>query len=71
MKIQLEREQYRQPALSDLHLAAARSVRLERWAAVVQSHGASQVLGLNAFPGEPTSCSEDDEQLNWLKGVLH
>ena len=36
----------------------------------MQSHGASQVLGLNAFPGEPTSCSEDDEQLNWLKGVL-
>ena len=37
----------------------------------MQSHGASQVLGLNAFPGEPTSCSEDNEQLNWMKGVLH
>ena len=71
MKIQREPEQNRQPALSDQDLAAALSVRLERWAAAVQSHGASQVLGLNAFPGEPTSCSEDDEQLNWQKGVLH
>ena len=67
MKIKSEREQNRQPALSDHNLAEALSVRLE----AVQSHGASQVLGLNAFPGEPTSCSEDDEQLNWLKGVLH
>ena len=37
----------------------------------MQSHGASEVLGLSAFPGEPTSCIEDDEQLSWLKSVLH
>lgn len=37
----------------------------------MQSHGASQVLGLNALLGEPTSCNEDDEQLNLLKSVQH
>ena len=61
MKIQCEREQNGQPALCDHYIAAALSVRLERWAAAVQSHRRSQILGLNAFPGEQTSCSEDDE----------
>ena len=46
MKIQREREQNRQPLLSDQDLAAELSVRPEHWAAAVQSHGASQVVDL-------------------------
>ncbi len=71
LKIQREREQHRQPALGDHELAAALSVRPERWAAAVRSHGAGQVLELSANPVEPTNSCEDDEQLNWLRSVLH
>ena len=71
MRIQREREQKQQPVLSDHDLAAALSVRPERWADAVQSHGASQVLDLSASPVEPTGSCEVDEQLNWLKSVLH
>ena len=71
MKIQREREQNRQPLLSDLELAKALSVRPERWAAAVQSHEASQVIDLNATPGEPASSRTEDEHLDWLKSVLH
>ena len=70
MKIQREREQNGQPTLSDQELSAALSVRPERWAAAMESHGASQVLDLNASPVEPTNAGNDDEQLLWLKSVL-
>ena len=70
MKIQGEREQNGQPTLSDQALSAALSVRPERWAAAMESHGASQVLDLNASPVEPTNAGNDDEQLLWLKSVL-
>ena len=45
MKIQREREQNRQPLLSDQDLATELSVRPERWAAAVESHGASKLEG--------------------------
>ena len=59
MKIQREREQNRQPLLSDQDLATELSVRPERWAAAVESHG------------EPASSRAEDEHLDWLKSVLH
>ena len=68
LKIQRDRQQN---PLSDQDLAEALSVRPERWAAAVQSHQASQVLDIGASPEEPTRSSEDDEQLTWLKDVLH
>ena len=71
MKIQREREQNRQPLLSDQELADALSVHPERWAAAVLSHGASQVVDLSATPVEPTQNCEIDEHLDWLKSVLH
>ena len=71
MNVQREREQNQQPSFSDQELAAALSVRPERWAAAVLSHGASQVLDLSSNPLEPTRSCEDDEQLDWLKSVLH
>jgi len=71
MKIQRERVQNQQIALSDLQLAGALSVRPERWTAAVQSHGASQVVDMSASPVEPTQPCEEDEQLNWLKSVMH
>ena len=71
MKIQREREQNRQPLLSDQDLATELSVRPERWAAAVESHGASQVVDLGASPLEPTQPCEVDEHLDWLKSVLH
>ena len=37
----------------------------------MRSHGAGQVLELSANPVEPTNSCEDDEQLNWLRSVLH
>ena len=43
----------------------------ERWAAAVQSHGASQVIDLTANLGEPASSWAEDEHLDWLKSVLH
>ena len=70
-KIQRDREQKQQHALSDYELAEALSVRPERWAAAVQSHGASQLLELSSSPMELISASEDDENLTWLKCVLH
>ena len=70
-KIQRDREQKQQHALSDHELAEALSVRPERWAAAVQSHGASQLLDLSSSPMELISASEDDEHLTWLKCVLH
>ena len=70
MKIQRDREQHRQPALGDHDLAEALSVRPERWAAAVRSHGASNVLDLTALPLEPTKPSVEDEQLSWLTNVL-
>ena len=70
MKIQREREQNRQPLLSDQDLASELSVRPERWAAAVESHGAGQVVDLTARPGEPASLSAEDEPLDWLKSVL-
>ena len=63
MKIQREREQNRQPLLSDQDLATELSVQPERWSAADQSHGAS--------PGEPASPRAEDEHLDWLKSVLH
>ena len=57
--------------LSDHELAEALSVHPERWAAAVQSHGASQLLDLSSSPTELISPSEDDEHLTWLKCVLH
>ena len=71
MKIQREREQNRQPLLSDQELAGEPSVRPERWAAAVQSHGASQVIDLTASPGEPASSRAEDEHLDSLNSVLH
>ena len=71
MKIQREREQNRQPLLSDQDLEAELSVRPEHWAAAVQSHGASQVIDLSASPGELASLRAEDEHLDWLKSVLH
>ena len=71
MKIQRERQQNRQPLLSDQDLATELSVQPERWAAAVQSHGASQVVDLSASPGEPASSSAEDEHLDWLRSVLH
>ena len=71
MKIQRERKENRQPLLSDQDLAAELSVRPERWAAAVQSHGTSQVVDLSANPVEPTQACEVDEHLDWLKSVLH
>ena len=71
VKFQREREQNRQPLLSDQELAAELSVRPERWAAAVESHGASQVVDLSASPEEATQPSEDDEQLNSLKSVMY
>ena len=71
MKIQREREQNRQPLLSDQDLATELSVRPERWAAAVQSHGTSHVIDLSASPGEPASSKAEDEHLDWLKSVLH
>ena len=71
MKIQREREQNRQALLSDQELADELLVRPERWAAAVQSHEASQVIDLNATPGEPASSRTEDEHLDWLKSVLH
>ena len=71
MKIQREREQNQLTVLNDLELAKALSVRPERWAAAVQSHEASQVIDLNATPGEPASSRTEDEHLDWLKSVLH
>ena len=71
IKIQREREQKQQPVLSDHDLAAALSVRPERWAVAVQSHRASQLLDLSASPVETTSSCEEDEQLSWLKSMLH
>ena len=50
MKIQREREQNQLPSLSDQELAAKLLVKLERWAAAVQSHWASQVADLFANP---------------------
>ena len=64
MKIQREREQNQQTVLSDLEIAAALSVRPERWAEAVKSHGASQVLDLTASSLEPTNSWEGDEQLD-------
>ena len=71
MKIQREREQNQQIALSDLELAGALSVRPERWADAVEAHGASHVLDLSASPVDPIQPCEEDEQLNWLKSVMH
>ena len=71
MKIQREREQNQQPSLSDQELATELSVRPERWAAAVQSHGASQVVDLFCSPGEPASSCAEDEHLEWLRSVLH
>ena len=71
MKIQREREQSQQSSLSDQELADALSVRPERWAAAVLSHGASQVVDLSASPMEPTQLCEVDEHLDWLKSMLH
>ena len=71
MKIQREREQSQQSSLSDQELADALSVRPERWAAAVLSHGASQVVDLSASPVEPTQLCEVDEHLDWLRSVLH
>ncbi len=71
MKIQREREQKQQPVLSDHDLSAALSVRPERWTVAVQSHRASQLRDLSASPVETTSSCDVDEQLNWLKSVLH
>ncbi len=68
---QSEREQIRQALLSDLELADELSVRSERWATAVQSHGASQVIDLSASSVEPTQACEVDEHLGWLKSVLH
>ena len=70
MKIQREREQNRQALLSDRDLAGELSVRPERWAAAVQSHGASQVIDLTASHEEPASSCAEDEHLDCLKGVL-
>ena len=69
MKIQREREQNQQPLLSDLELAGELSVRPERWAAAVESHGASQVIDLTASLEEPASSCAEDEHMDWLKGV--
>ncbi|MDO6351703.1 sigma-70 family RNA polymerase sigma factor [Synechococcus sp. YX-04-1] len=71
VKIQREREQNRLPSLSDQELATELSVRPERWAAAVQSHGASQVVDLFSSPGEPASSCAEDEHLDWLRSVLH
>ena len=66
-----EREQNQLASLSDQELAAKLSVRSERWASAVQSHGASQVADLFASPGEPAIFSAEDEHLDWLRSVLH
>ena len=71
MKIQREREQNQQPLYSDQELAAELSVRPERWAAATESHETSQVVDLSTSSVEPTRHGEDDEQLDWLKSVLH
>ena len=71
MKIQREREQNQQIALSDLELAGTLAVRPERWADAVEGHRASQVFDLSASPVEPTQPCEEDEQLNWLRSVMH
>ena len=71
MKIQREREQNQQALLSDLELVGELSVRPERWAAAVQSHGTSQVVDLAASPGQPASSKAEDEHLDWLKSLLH
>ena len=71
MKIQRDREQKQEPAFSDQALAAELSVRPERWAAAVQSQRACHILDLTFSPIEPTSPIEEDEQLIWLKSVLH
>ena len=71
MKIQREREQNQLPSHSDQELAAKLSVKPERWAAPMQSHGVSQVADLFASPVEPTSSCAEDEQLDWLRSVLH
>ena len=71
VKIQRDRQQKQQDPLSDQDLAEALSVRPERWAAAVQGHQTSQVFDIDASPEQPTRSSEDDEQLNWLKDVLH
>ena len=71
MKIQCEREQIQLPSLSDQELAAKLSVRPERWASAVQSHGASQVAELFASPGEPANVCAENKHLDWLRSVLH
>jgi len=71
MKIQREREQNRLPSLGDQELAAVLSVRPERWAAAMRSHGASQIVDLFASHEEPASFCANDDQLDWLKSVLH
>ena len=58
MKIQREREQNRQPLLSDQDLATELSVRPERW-----------LPPLRAM--EPAGSRAEDEHLDWLKSVLH
>ena len=70
-KIQREREQNQEPALSDQALAAELSVRPERWAAAVNSQRACHIVELTLSPIEPASPIEEDEQLSWLKSVLH
>ena len=71
MKIQRERVQSQLSSLRDQELADALSVRPERWAAAVLSHGASQVVDLSASPVEPTQLCEIDEHLDWIRSVLH
>ena len=71
MKIKSGREQNRQSTLSDQDMATALSVRPKRWAAAVEAHGASQVLELNVSSVELKSICEKDDQLDWLKSVLH
>ena len=61
----------RSSLLSDQELAGELSVRPERWAAAVQSHGTSLVVDLSASPVEPTQACEVDEHLDWLKSMLH
>ena len=80
MKIQREREQNRLPLLSDQDLATELSVRPERWAAAIESHGASQAIHLvqhalqpvQGFILRPRACwlSRAGSQVDDLAGFM-
>ena len=75
MKIQREREREREqnqlPSFSDQKIAAKLSMKLELRVAAVQNHGARKVADLFASPGEPASSCAEDENLDWLRSLLH